>query len=145
MPFLKLLSLLIVSLPQLFGLLLMPLFHLLPLRLAVSVLRNTLVFLLLFLLESLPLLLLLRKQFLLLLLVFPVAVGIACFRRRRPFYRWEVFGMHTRPTALSSRLLGSTIGRRLIRSAGFSGSHNRPTTKLRRPGGAGYRRFAMIG
>jgi hypothetical protein len=125
--FLYVLLLLHVSLLQLLRLLLVPLLHLLPLLLAGILVFQLLVFLLLLLLQVLPLLLLFRKEFVLLLLEFLVAVGIARVGLRHVFHRGKLAGVRERfptATALSARSLASSISRRMIRAACFSGVHN---------------------
>ncbi len=79
-----------VSLLQLLGLLLVPLFHLLISRFIGLLLRHPVVVLLLFLLESLVLLLLLRVQLFLLLLVFLIESRVSRVLRGRAWMGCEI-------------------------------------------------------
>jgi hypothetical protein len=82
-----------MSLLQLLGLLLVPLFRLLPSGCVSILLLHSLVLLHLFLLELLPLLLLLREELFLLLLVFSVAVGVPTVGGSWVLNRGQVFRM----------------------------------------------------
>ena len=90
------LLLLHVPLLHLLRLLLVPLLHLVALGLAVAPLFRSLVFLLLLLLQLLPLLFLLGKHLVLLLLVFLVAIRIAGVGRRERLEFWKVVRMDWR-------------------------------------------------
>src|SRR5208283_3981819 len=105
-------------------LLLVPLLRLLPLSLASVLAIHALVFLLLLLLELLPLLLLFGKQLVLLLLVFPVAIGIAGVRRSRPLKRRKLVGMHWTRTATTGRWISTAFGGRMIGRSGFPGRYD---------------------
>src|SRR5208283_2814625 len=118
------LLLLRVFLGHLLGLLLVPLLRLLPLSLASVLAIHALVFLLLLLLELLPLLLLFGKQLVLLLLVFPVAIGIAGVRRSRPLKRRKLVGMHWTRTATTGRWISTAFGGRMIGRSGFPGRYD---------------------
>ena len=95
---LQVLLLLDVSLFHLLSLLLMMLFDLLLPGVVGVLARHPLMILLLFLLEFLVLLVLSCDQLLLLLLVFPVELRIACIRRSRPVMRRDFPGVTVRPT-----------------------------------------------
>ena len=127
---------------EFFCLLLVPLFHLLLVGAVGLLMLHPLVFLILFLLELLPLLLLFGKEFVLLLLMFPVLLR---FSGSRSLHWWKVFGMDRgMRTRVFATILGtSPIGGRVVRSSGLSGRNT--TAKFVSTGSRGNRRLAMVG
>lgn len=111
LPLLHLLLLLRVALLGLLGLLLVALFDLLPSGVIGILLRQTLVFLLLFLLEPLVLVFLFGVELVLLLLVFPVPVRITRVWRSRPVVRRNFLGMTVRRTIGSDSGIATRAGR----------------------------------
>jgi len=120
LPLLHVLLLLGVFLLHLLRLLLVPLLHLLPLLLAGVLTLHLLMLLLLLLLKVLPLLLLAGEHFVLLLLVFVVAVGVAGVGRSRSFKLGQVIGMNKRTGApLTTSWSLATFGGRMVRRSSF--------------------------
>src|SRR5579859_6029109 len=131
---------------QLLRLLLVPLLHLLLSALVSLLLFHTLMFLILLLLKFLPLLFLLREKLLLLLLVFPVLLGIAGLRRSGTLKWWKIFGMDRVGRSVpTTRLCGSTISRRIIRRTCLLCRNNGAVVKCSRFRSSGNRRLATVG
>jgi hypothetical protein len=114
LPLLHSLLLLHMPLLQLLGLLLVPLLDLLPSGWVGLLAFHPLVFPIVFLLKFLPLFFLLCVDFSLLLLVFPVVVGIAGLRGSGTLQRRKVSGMQSGPVPTAG-LCGSTMGRGIVR------------------------------
>ena len=140
---LQLLPLLGMLFLHLLSLLLVPLLDLLSSGFIGILFRQPLVLLLLLLLEFLPLLVLLGEHLVLLLLVFPVAVGVSgvgsgALHRRKVF---RVDGCSG--TILTARPVAPAIGRRVVRRSRFFGGYG--SVKICRPGSSGNGRPAMVG
>jgi hypothetical protein len=128
--FLHPLLLLDLSLLQLLRLLLVPLLSFLFSGLVGILPLHPLVFLLLLLLEFLPFLFLFGEELFLLLLVFPVAVGIPGGGWNGAFKRWKVLGMDCGARhVLVTRLSASTIGRRVVRRSCLFCGHDGAVVK----------------
>ena len=147
---LHLLTLLRVALLHLLRLLLMALLDLLPSGLVGMLPIQLLVLLLLLLLEFLPLLVLLGNHLVLLLLEFPVLLGISRVGIRA-LNRWKFPGMATvrsaslGATCISRMSRGRAIGGGTIFAASLSRLHDIMSLEISRPCGSGHGRFAVIG
>jgi len=118
---LQLLRLLGVSLLQLLGLLLVSLLHLLRSRLIRLLFRLRLVFLVLFLLEDLPILALLREELVLLLLVLLVLLRVSCVVRSDACDGRQVLGMDCEARPWSGTNQWRTVVRRHALLGGIAG------------------------
>ena len=140
-----------MSLLQLLGLLLVPLFHLLLSRFVPGLFCYSLMILLLFLLELLPFLLLLLLELLLLLLEFLVGLRLSCIGGM--FERGEILGVHWSGGAVAAihrattilATSSSSIRGRIIRGSGFAGRYGFAAVERSRPGRRSDRRLAAIG
>ena len=128
----------------------MPLLYLLLSCFAGILLRHPLMFLILPLRQFLALLLLLRQHCLLLLLVFTIAIGVACVGSRGTLERGQVFGMDgaaRRPVLTAPSR--ATIGRRVERRSGLPCGHRRVNlpwpAQQRLAGCRGWQRPAVAG
>src|SRR5580692_154515 len=141
---LQMLLLLDVLLRELLCLLLVLLFYLLFSRVVGFLLIQSLVLLILPLLEILAFFVLLRLELVLLLLVFLVFVWVSSVRGRRAFATRNVVGMdHVVRT--SRVVVFRTRVRRFMKGAAFAGRNYGAAAQFSRPLGGGNGRLAVVG
>ena len=138
--------LLSVSLLKLLGLLLMPLFHLLLLRVVCSLLSHLLVLFLLLLLQFLALLVLLLLELFLVSLILLIHLLVPGVRRSGVLHRWQLIGMDGIGPSIFTRsgLVSATIRRRIVWPSGLAGGYCVPPAELTGTCCSGNRWLAMI-
>ena len=143
-----------VPLLQLLRLLLVPLLDLLPSAIIRMLSCELLMFFFLLLLKFLPFFVLLRRQLFLLLLVFPVLLGVTCVWRTGALGTRNLVGMHrgggTRDVVCAACILWARIpsthilSTRIMNRASLAGAHDSALAKCSRSGSSSDGRLAVV-